>query len=45
MRIETNELTQTTFIPVLDYSNFDDLDELQDLWEGLVGNLRKVVGG
>jgi hypothetical protein len=45
MRLETNELTQTTFIRVFDYSNFDDLEELQDLWQGLVDNLRKVVGG
>jgi uncharacterized protein YndB with AHSA1/START domain len=45
LRIEINELTQMTFIKVFDYSDFDDLDELQDLWEGLVGNLRKVVGG
>lgn len=45
LRIEINELTQTTFIKVFDYSDFEDLDELQDLWEGLVDNLRKVVGG
>jgi hypothetical protein len=29
----------------MDYSDFDDLEELQDLWQGLVANLRKVVGG
>jgi hypothetical protein len=29
----------------MDYSEFDDLEELQDLWEGLVENLKKVVGG
>jgi hypothetical protein len=45
LRLETNELTQTTFIRVFDYSDFDDMEELQDLWEGLVENLRKVVGG
>lgn len=45
LRLEVNELTQTTFLKVLDYSDFDDLDELDDLWEGLVENLRKVVGG
>ncbi len=44
-RLEVNELTQTTFLKVMDYSDFDDLEELQDLWEGLVANLRKVVGG
>jgi hypothetical protein len=45
LRLEVNELTQTTFLKVMDYSDFDDLDELRDLWEGLVANLRKVVGG
>jgi uncharacterized protein YndB with AHSA1/START domain len=45
LRLEVNELTQTTFIKVVDYSDFDDMDELQDLWEGLIENLKKVVGG
>ena len=45
LRVETNELTQTTFIKVSDYSDFDDMEELQDLWEGLIENLKKVVGG
>ncbi|HEY6438065.1 MAG TPA: START-like domain-containing protein [Ignavibacteriaceae bacterium] len=45
LRLEINELTQTTFLKVIDYSDFDDLEELQDLWEGLIENLKKVVGG
>ena len=45
LRLETNELTQTTFIKVFDYSDFEDMDELQDLWEGMIENLKKVVGG
>jgi len=45
LRLETNELTQTTFIRVFDYSDFDDQAELQELWEGLIENLKKVVGG
>ncbi len=45
LRLEINELTQTTFIKVIDYSDFDDMEELQDLWEGLIENLKKVVGG
>ncbi len=45
LRLEVNELTQTTFLKVTDYSDFDDLNELNDLWEGLVENLRGVVGG
>jgi len=45
LRLEINELTQTTFIKVFDYSDFDDMDELHDLWESLIDKLRKVVGG
>jgi len=45
LRIEVNELTQSTFLKVSDYSDFDDTGELHDLWEGLIENLRKVVGG
>jgi len=44
LRLEVNEFTQTTFLKVSDYSDFDDMDELQDLWDGLVENLKKVVG-
>jgi hypothetical protein len=45
LRLEMDELTQTTFLKVSDYSDFDDLGELQDLWDGLVENLKTVVGG
>ena len=45
LRLEVNELTQTTFLKVSDYSDLADMDELQDLWDGLVENLPKVVGG
>ncbi|MBX2943894.1 MAG: ATPase [Cyclobacteriaceae bacterium] len=45
LRIELNELTQTTFLKVTDYSAFDDPEELRDLWNSLVDQLRSVVGG
>jgi hypothetical protein len=45
LRLEFNELTQSVFLKVNDYSDVDDLNELQDLWDGLVDNLRKTVGG
>ena len=45
LRLETNELTQATFIKVTDYSDVEDMTEVQDIWEGLIENLRKVVGG
>lgn len=45
LRIELNELTQSTFIKVSDYSVWEDETEMQEVWEGLIDNLRKVVGG
>lgn len=45
LRLEINELTQTTFLKVSDYSDFDDIEELEELWKGLIENLKKVVGG
>ena len=40
-----NELTQSVYIRVTDYTDFDDNEELNDLWEGLVDTLKEVVGG
>lgn len=45
LRLEFNELTQSVFLKVTDYSEVNDLKELHDLWDGLMGNLRKTVGG
>jgi len=45
LRLEVGELTQTTFFKITDYSDFDDVKELRELWEGLVENLKAVVGG
>jgi hypothetical protein len=45
LRLEFNELTQSVFLKVTDYSDFDDLRELSDLWNSLVESLRKIVGG
>jgi hypothetical protein len=45
LRLEFNELTQSVFLKVSDYSDIEDHKEVSDLWHGLVDNLRKVVGG
>lgn len=45
LRLEMNELTQMVFIAVTDYNDLDDEDELMDLWEGLIHNLKEIVGG
>ena len=45
LRLEFNELTQSVFLKVIDYTEIDDNKELHDLWSGLVEQLRKTVGG
>lgn len=45
LRLESNEMTQSVYLKVMDYSDFDDMEELRDLWDGLIENLRKTVGG
>ena len=45
LRLDMNELTQTVLLKVMDYSDMDDDEELFDLWEGLVDNLKETVGG
>ncbi len=45
LRLEMNELTQSVFLKVTDYSEMDDTEELYDLWEGLVEGLKETVGG
>mgnify|MGYP001445788215 FL=1 len=44
IRLEMNELTQEVYIKVTDYSDIDD-QEVSDLWEGLVHDLKEIVGG
>jgi len=44
LHLEFNELTQSVFLKVFDHSEMDE-EECQDLWDGLVENLRKTVGG
>jgi len=45
LKVEWNELTQTTFLYITDYSDFEDMGELQQLWKGMVENLKVLVGG
>jgi uncharacterized protein YndB with AHSA1/START domain len=43
-KLEHNEFTQTSFIKITDYSDMDNEDDLYDLWDGLIGNLKEKVG-
>ena len=42
--LDTNELTNTVFIRVTDYSDMD-VEEAQDLWDSLIHDLKEIVGG
>ncbi|PVY40794.1 START-like domain-containing protein [Pontibacter virosus] len=43
--IESSELTQEQYLKVVDYSEEDDEEELEELWEHLMQKLREIVGG
>ncbi|GGF08595.1 hypothetical protein GCM10011383_19690 [Hymenobacter cavernae] len=43
--IEESQLTQEVYLRVLDYSEETDEVELQEMWDGLVQQLRELVGG
>ncbi|ADB38028.1 MULTISPECIES: START-like domain-containing protein [Spirosoma] len=43
-RVDQSELTQSTFLRVIDYSSTTDQEELQDLWDGLMDKLKEIVG-
>ena len=45
LRIEINELTQTVFLHVTDYTDFEDEEEWYDLWDGMMHSLKEIVGG
>jgi uncharacterized protein YndB with AHSA1/START domain len=44
-KLDTNELTQSVFLKVTDYSDTADEEELEDLWSNLISNLKEIVGG
>lgn len=44
-KLEENELTQTLFLKVIDYSDSYEDDELVAIWEGLIGRLKDIIGG
>lgn len=44
-KLETNEMTNTVFLTVTDYSEIDSGEEDHNLWQNLIGNLRSIVGG
>jgi hypothetical protein len=43
-KTDFNEITQTSFLRITDYSDMDNDGELQDLWDNLIEKLREVLG-
>jgi uncharacterized protein YndB with AHSA1/START domain len=44
-KLDENELTQTFFLKVIDYSNTYDNDEQESIWESLINTLKEIIGG
>jgi uncharacterized protein YndB with AHSA1/START domain len=44
-RLDQNEMTQSSFLKITDYSDTENEDDLRELWSQLVGSLREAVGG
>ena len=44
-KLDQNELTQSVFLRITDYSENNDAEELEDMWENLILTLKETVGG
>ena len=44
-RLDENELTQTFFLRIIDYSDTYNDEEQESIWEGLIGSLKEIIGG
>ena len=43
-RLEINELTQSVFVRVEEYTDTDDLEESYQIWENLLSQLKEIIG-
>ena len=43
-RLEINELTQSVFVRVEEYTDTDDLEESDQIWENLLSQLKEIIG-
>jgi len=43
-RLDYNEMTQSSFLKVIDFSDMDNEDDLVELWEGLIETLKEKIG-
>jgi len=44
-RLDENELTQTFFLRVIEYSDVYNEEEQLSIWEGLISTLKEIIGG
>lgn len=44
-KLEENELTQTFYLRVIEYGDAFDEQEQRSIWEGLINNLKEIIGG
>lgn len=44
MKLEVSDLTQATYLRIVDYSQSMDEAELSSLWNGLMESLKEIVG-
>ncbi|MCR9064748.1 MAG: START-like domain-containing protein [Cytophagales bacterium] len=45
LKLVQGELDGSTYLEVTDVSDNDDEDDLRSLWDGLIGDLKDIVGG
>lgn len=45
IRLEQNEITESVFIQITDYSDWEDENDIREIWEGLIDELNDIVGG
>jgi uncharacterized protein YndB with AHSA1/START domain len=43
-KISHNEMTETTFLKVIDYSEIDSAQDLKELWNNLIQSLLELIG-
>ena len=43
-KLEINELTQSVFIRIIEYTETDDLEESFQIWDNLLSQLKEIIG-
>ena len=43
-KLEINELTQSVFVRVEEYTETDDLEESYQIWDNLLSQLKEIIG-